>query len=115
MNQKEKMNLIQKLKKYGDESEKLYQICVDECPDLLDPTIWIYNQTQMRQSWEIFKADMVMKDNIVSTLMLNCSFSKYMEFMYDTYPVGFGDEIKNCYENDLVCDGAEIFHKLTKV
>ena len=114
MNQKEKMNLIQKLKKYGDESEKLYQNCVNVCPDLLDPTIWIYNQTQMRQSWEIFKAD-IMKTKDFGKLMLNCSFSKYMKFMYDTYPAGFGDEIKNCYENGLVCDGAEIYHKLTKV
>ena len=112
MNPKEKDILIQQMKKYGDKSEKLYQICLDDfCETVLDPTTWIYNQTGMRKSWENFKEEIIKTKNI-GKLMLNCSFSKYMKFMYDTYPEGFGDAIKNCYENNLDMDGAEIFHKL---
>ena len=109
-----KDDIIRKLEEYGKKSEELYQICVDECGDDLDaPISWIFNQDKMRSSWENYNEKMASMPELMRNIMLNNSFSTYMSFMYDTYPVGFGKEFKYCYDNDTVFDGAEIFIKLT--
>ena len=112
--QQSKDDVIKKMEEYGKKSEDLYKICVEECcDDLPDPITWIHNQDKMRSSWEDYNKDMSSMPDLMRNMMLNNSFSTYMSFMYDTYPDGFGRELKYCYDNNIVCDGAEIFIKLT--
>ena len=111
-----KQNLTNKLYEYQEKSKELYTICHDEgCDNLPDPTNWIFNQDKMREMWENYKARCDECDHIMlKNMMLNNSFSKYMEFMYDTYPCGFGNEFKHCYDNEVEFDGTETFSKLIK-
>ena len=44
--------------------------------------------------------------------MLNNSFSQYMSFMYNNYPSGFGDKLKENFDKKIISDGAEIFNDL---
>lgn len=106
-------NIRNDMKEYSIKSEELYRVCCDEGYEgLFDPVIWIQNQDKMRKSWEEYKSNMEKKPSFFSKLMLNNSFSKYMSFMYDTYPSGFGNKLEECYNNNEVIDGAEIFYKL---
>ena len=82
----------------SDESERLWIACKnDGCDDLPDPTNWLCNQSRMRSMWENYK----IKNGNSSTnpflanLMLNNSFSRYMDFMYTNYPAGFGNKLRN--------------------
>ena len=59
----------------------------------VDPVNWIYNQDKLRKSWEIFnkKAENMgpFKDAFI-----NNDWYKYMQFMYDSFPAGYGDLIQ---------------------
>ena len=102
--------------KWGHHSEQLHQEAIqDQCDGLLSPLRWIFNQDSMRKSWESWRNDMKTKPPIAQQLLGNNSFTKYMDFMYDTYPSGFGRALKYSHENEDYCDGAEIFYKLTNV
>ena len=103
----------EQMEKYAIKSQELYKICCQEgCKGIINPTSWILNQDTMRKSWEEYKKDMESKPLFFSNLMLNNSFSKYMLFMYNTYPSGFGNKLKECYKNNQVIDGAYIFYNL---
>jgi hypothetical protein len=108
------------LEKKALKAEELYRKALSDIgPDsqkLLDPTLWIMNQEKMRESWYEFlniPSNGTSFENIVlSNVMFKNSFSEYMQYMYDTYPIGFGKEVVKCYDNGLVCDGAKIYSKL---
>lgn len=107
------------MKTIADESRVLYEYAVNqgcghEGAKLVDPTIWLMNQDIMRKSWEMF-TDRYRHNKEMSMMIdpkLN-SFAKYMTFMYDKYPVGFGEELSTHYRNGTVCDGEEIFRRLS--
>lgn len=108
-----KNNLTTQMENYYDESHKLYKrCCEDRCDGIVDPVNWIFNQDKMRVMWETYKQDVENKTEIIKNAMLNNSFSKYMDFMYDTYPTGFGNKLKECYDNKINFDGAKIFYNL---
>ena len=83
------------MEKNGNEAHKLYKICCDEgCDGLFDPLIWILNQNKMRCGWENYKLKLENEPEFFKNMMLNNSLSQYMSFMYNTYPSGLGDKLK---------------------
>lgn len=104
------------MEKISDESDILYANCGDEC-DVLSPTMWLFNQDQMRKMWEEFKIKTeTLHENpsmrIYSNTILNNSCAKYMEFMYQNYPPGFGREMEKSYSDGVTSDGAKTFLNL---
>lgn len=104
----------EQMEKWGLHADQLHRQCIqDKCDDILEPHIWIYKQDSMRKSWESWRENMENKSPVVRQLLDNNSFTKYMDFMYDTYPAGFGNSLTESRENDDYCDGAEIFYNMT--
>ena len=50
-----------------------------------DPVVWIYNKDNLIKSWLQYVDRANKCCNIVSQSMLNNSFSKYMQYMYDNF------------------------------
>ena len=115
-----KKGVIRKMKEYADVSDKLYkkaqqELTEEDTDDILDPINWLGNQFAMRASWESYVSsirDGKLPEFLKDQMLKNNPVSKYLKFMYDTYPAGYGDElIKRC-NNNVGCDGAEIFMRL---
>ena len=107
--------IISEMQNYAIKSQELYKICCNEgCEGMICPTTWLFNQDSMRNTWETYIKNMDNKPDFFRNMMLNNSHSKYMLFMYDTYPPGFGNKLKECYDNKVDCNGAEIFWNLKK-
>jgi hypothetical protein len=88
----------------------LYNICADAAiPELRDPSTWIMQQTTMRAYWAEIRPFLRQKE--YDNDRVKC-FYNYMEFMYVSYPAGFGDKIKELHDNDISFDGAEIYNYL---
>lgn len=81
-----------------------------DCPDLSDPLIWLLNQNEMRLSWQLYNEEL--NNTKFKSKMLDTPFSKYMQFMYNTYPPGFGDILNKKYETTEKVDTAQIYHDL---
>lgn len=107
-----------RLEKMDDISKKLYIKCMNtKCENLPDPVNWIYNQDIMRKAWEeyINKNSDVDIPIFMKKLMLNNDFSNYMKFMYENYPSGFGNKIKQACDKKEKFDGAKIYYDLTNI
>jgi hypothetical protein len=106
-------NIITDMQNYAIRSEELYKICLNEgCEGIIDPTTWLFDQDSMRYTWEKYIEEFENKPDIIKDMMLNNSYSKYMLFMYDTYPPEFGNKLKECHQKKIDCNGAYIFWKL---
>lgn len=91
-----------------DEAERLYKVAYDEAENkklVLDPRNWLDNQNKMRESWELYKTN---NHNVVCD-----SFSRYMNYMYDKYPPGFGATIIDYQTKGLPIDGTLIYNILS--
>lgn len=116
-------NLRRQLEAANTLSESLYTIFKLECkPDndlrFLDPTLWIYNQDQLRKNWEYFlrtyKGDstkLLNEDKYVKEFLTSHAFMQYFQFMYDFYPPGFGKSILRAMKEPKEIDGAKLFYK----
>ena len=103
----------------GRKADELHQKALDDhCDGLLNPTSWIYNQNTMRPAWEKYrkKYEYDEKDTQavqnMKRLMLNNSFGRYMNFMYENWPSGFADECTLAYKTKTIFDGAETYKRL---
>lgn len=100
-----------KLAQMAQTATALYDKCVQaSIPDVLCPAEWILNQTEMHQFWNALKpliADP--KYNPEKTAV----FATYMDYMCVSYPPGFGDKIRTCYQTNAGCNGAEIYQHLS--
>ena len=91
------------MEKNGNEAHELYKICCDEgCDGLFDPVIWILNQNKMRCAWENYKLKLENEPEFFKNMMLNNSLSQYMSFMYNNYPSGLGDKLKERFNTTEV-------------
>jgi hypothetical protein len=107
------LHIKEQMEYYSKKSNELYKACYDEgCNGIIDPVTWIFNQDKMRHAWETYKMNTEKSPENLRNVMLNNSFSKYMSFMYDTYPPGFGNKLKKCYDKKINFDGAEWFYNL---
>lgn len=108
-----------KMKILNDISLHLYNECIkemiydsdEENNKILDPVNWLVNQEIMRKLYESYINKTMVSDNIWTKQLSNNNFIKYMKFMYDNYPVGFGKELLNKYENNEICDASAIYYK----
>ena len=77
-------------------ANELYEECLaDACVYVIDPVKWLWHQTKMRKSWEDYKSVMNKNPEIIRHVMMNNSLSRYMDYMYDTYPEGIDIQLKN--------------------
>ena len=90
-------------KKY---SEKIDTKCI-----LLDPDSWLANQSTMRDSYEMYLDKISELDHSMKSTLLNNDFIKYIKFMYDNYPIGYGYEMSIRYNNNRFCDSSEIYYE----
>jgi hypothetical protein len=66
-----------------DEANELYlKSKTFDCKSI-DPINWLYNQDKLRNAWELFESTII--DN---------EFTQYMRFMFDSFPVGYGEILK---------------------
>jgi hypothetical protein len=76
----------------------------------IDPETWHHNQDKMRIGWE--KHLSTIKNSPLKEVLLNNSFSNYMNFMYNNYPPNFTKSIEESAKTGY-SDGAEIYYELT--
>lgn len=91
-----------------DTAQELFVAFKSECSEhqtILCPVQWLYNQNTMRDMWERFR--------MKPLAMLDNSFSKYMKFMYYSYPPGFGDASRYQKKNEVV-DFAAVYRSLSR-
>jgi hypothetical protein len=94
-------------------ADGLYNEVKRNCPGLPNPTEWIMNQASMRASWERYYTITDRKREPFRSIMLRNPYSKYMRFMYESYPPGFGDEIIKAHQEGRPFDGAVVYYHLT--
>lgn len=88
------------LAKISDEANVLYKNCEEEGgEDLMDPTVWLLNQDIMRRKWVDYKILLQNVPEESKNELLNTNLAKYMKFMFDSYPDGFGKKLFECCDN----------------
>lgn len=122
---RKKLQILSKLsKQLYDDCIKDEEISEEEKKQLLNPTKWLSNQQNMREYYEHYiqytkeiseiKIEEIgnVLDDITVKELVNNKFVKYMKFMYDNYPVGYGETIKAKHKNKEFYDGAEIYYEM---
>ena len=108
----------QKMKTAANKAHTLYTAAKVENPGesvtLLDPETWILNQPLMRDLWEHYKAQIEVLSKEDKNKMEQEAYHLYVEFMYQTYPPGFGIELGKGYQGKKEFDSAELFYTLKK-
>lgn len=118
-----KNNIISKIRKrmeiLNNISKQLYDECIKEFNyntnekdiKVLDPVNWLVNQENMRILYESYTNKTITSNNILTEQLIDNKFIRYMKFMYDNYPIGFGKELLNKYKNKEKYDSAEIYYE----
>jgi hypothetical protein len=57
------------------------------------PINWLYNQDKLRNAWEFFE-DKSKNLGPFESIIMDNAFSQYMKFMYNSFPVGYGEILK---------------------
>lgn len=106
----------EKMQGISEKSHALYEKAVKKNPETNDPTTWIANQDEMRDTWERYKQ---MKRSVGRNYKeLNWDdkeISMYMKFMYDNYPPGFGAKLREMVSKPGKYDPARVFIELSKL
>jgi hypothetical protein len=113
------------LDKLSEESNKLYNVCKEEnVESIVTPSIWLLNQDTMREKWDEYYELLDKVTDGSKEVLMNSSLAKYMSFMYDSYPEGFGKKLfeycekEECISNkgkgNMKYHAAEIYLSLTE-
>lgn len=83
------------------------------------PTIWLINQTLMREFYEnyINKTNELknkLPNNYLVDKLISNEFIEYMKFMYNNYPDKYGKELREKFKQNKFCDSAELYYELNK-
>ena len=97
---KTRMKIEKEMIEKKEKSNKLYEKVVEKGEKAIDPVNWLYNQTILRYSWENFQWHFEKNE-----------LTEYLEFMYNEYPAGFGDAMKQGYKDGMF-DGASTYYSL---
>ena len=96
------------LKNISIVAEHLHQRVVDDhAKDTLKPIHWLANEDIMRMQFREMKNDI--SDIPLGDSLEKSAWWKYMKFMDERYPHGFGNRLKHCIDNDIQVDSAELF------
>lgn len=116
ISEKIKNDIKKELENKYNQAIKLYNICKRELDEdnniICDPNEWLASQDRYVSSWKKFKNDLLKNDISLGGHLLDTSVGEYMDFMCDSYPMGFGKKIYDATVNDEICDGAEIYYQL---
>ena len=89
-----------KLEELNDKSNDLYQKYIEDDDDddtnpfkAPDPVQWLFNQDNMRNMWKDWIKNLP-ENEILKNVLIDNSFHRYMNFMYENYPSGFGNCVK---------------------
>jgi len=107
-------HIRQRMLEMSNTADGLYHAAKRDCPGIPTPTEWILQQATMRASWERWYTITNKKREPFRSIMLRNAYSKYMKFMYDSYPPGFGDEIMKAYQDGTSFHGVQTFLQLSK-
>jgi len=114
----DRKSLESQLQEYDNTAQKLFAICAPECDGLPNPTQWIYNQNEMRRLWDEWNESLQKANEPLFQFTFNSpsnAYKLYMDYMYITYPPGFGEKLRNAYttsnEGEII-DGCKIFNQL---
>ena len=111
---------ITHMDKLYEEANKLYNICKEEnTPNIVTPTIWLLNQDEMKLKWADYNVLLEKISEDSKNVLINSSLSKYMTFMCDSYPDGFGKKLFEYCDNsakrtNIKYHAAEIYLTLTE-
>ncbi len=100
------------MQKLDEKAWVLYYKCIAQQASPPDPTTWIGNQTQLRSNWERIIINNNKLKEPFKTIITQNDYYYYMNFMYKSYPPGFGDTIMRFYDSGGICDGAKEFENL---
>ena len=59
----------------------------------IDPINWLYNQDKLRNAWEFF-VEKSKNLGPFESIIIGNEFTQYMKFMYNSFPVGYGEILK---------------------
>ena len=94
-------------------ADDLYGVCVASgVTQVSEPAAWILHQTAMREQWVDVRGQIAALRGADCDNARARSFYNYMEFMYVSYPAGFGDAIAAFHRADQSFDGAAVFDYL---
>lgn len=93
--------------------------------DILNPSNWLDNQTLMRKKYEEDTSysnqltfDIPNDEGVIikytSKDFIETNIDRYMKFMYNNYPIGYGEELIKNFKINGFCDGAEIYYEKIK-
>ena len=107
--------LAEEMRTYAITATEMYNICIKEINNqVVDPIFWIYNQEKMRLSWEQYIDSLENVSGFMKETMLNNNFAKYMQYMYDKYPPGYGNAIHKAYKAGIKLDAVDTYFNLRK-
>ena len=89
----DRQSLESQLQEYHKNAQKLFAICASECDGVPYPKLWICYQNEMRELWDEWN------EKLTSPLNTCNACKEYMDYMYTTYPPGFGESLKNALRN----------------
>ena len=112
MNDINLLGIRKEMKKNDKKAIKLYKKSLSDGYDLFDPYTWIYYQDKLRIYCEKYIINADRNSKLEKKRIINNSFSEYMLFMYNTYPSGLGNKLKEYMNNKENHDGAEIYYNL---
>jgi hypothetical protein len=108
---------VKHMRYLAEKAEELYEIVSNDVGiqhegGEVPPTVWIYNQTAFRKSFENYTNRLSGLSLSISRIMQNNCWYDYFHFMYTSYPPGFGDALKEAYITNATFDAAELFERL---
>ena len=114
--------LSKRMRAIADRAEELYeQLSNDvgiqqEGGEPMNPNTWLWNQSSMGASFEMFR-DRMSQSPIVSAVLLSDAnpWYAYYNHMYTSYPPGFGDAIREAYETNSHFNAEDLFERLSNV
>jgi hypothetical protein len=93
--------------------------------DILNPSNWLNNQSLMRKKYEEDTSysnqltfDIPNDEGVIikytSKDFIETNIDRYMKFMYNNYPIGYGEDLINQIKINGFCDSAEIYYDKIK-
>lgn len=83
------------------------------------PSTWIWNQTTLRENWTKINYILDENDDTIATvkdksrIIRESATFRYMKFMCENFPPGFGDEMKKSFKENTEFDPPRVFFELS--
>lgn len=114
---------VKRMRAIADRADELYEQLSNDVGiehrggTPMTPGTWLWNESRMRTALDEFR-DRVSQSPTLSAVMLSDAnaWYAYHNHMYTSYPVGFGDALRNAYEtNSATFNAEDTFERLTRM